>query len=454
MKSKLLYILALATSLVACTDDYTDWAAPLQSEPENPIDVSLSASALSPIDIASVEGDSVVVFTATVNAPEGCVLASYKLTLNDTQNLPVSLGGKAAVSDLNNAVFSLYGRRPTERVMNAVLAGYVNVRGASVKVSQPLQLSVTPKAPFIDQAYYLVGDMCEWAVETKLLFNHSEADVYEDPVFSIVFTTTADNQYWKIIPKTNVDGGDLWAVGETGVVGVDVDGDASMSGTLTTTNPQAGKIEKAGMYRMELNMMEYTYTIKELNFAPYIYEIGNNTGWGDVCPLAGLNYDGQYKGFAYLDGELKYKPHENDWNDDWEKASGDAYAGTLTTEGSSDNIDAVAPGFYMMDIDLVDLTYKHTLIETMGVIGSATPGLWDADTDMTYDNSDGSWNLTIELTDGEIKIRANDGWDINWGGSIEEPTFNAGNMAVTAGNYSIKFVPVCDGKNKLTMTKN
>lgn len=454
MKSKLLYILALATSLVACTDDYTDWAAPLQSEPENPIDVSLSASAPSAIDIASVEGDSVVVFTATVNAPEGCVLASYKLTLNDTQNLPVSLGGKAAVSDLNDAVFSLYGRRPTERVMNAVLAGYVNVKGASVKVSQPLQLSVTPKAPFIDQAYYLVGDMCEWAVETKLLFNHSEADVYEDPVFSIVFTTTADNQYWKIIPKTNVDGGDLWAVGETGVVGVDVDGDASMSGTLTTTNPQAGKIEKAGMYRMELNMMEYTYTIKELNFAPYIYEIGNNTGWGDVCPLAGLNYDGQYKGFAYLDGELKYKPHENDWNDDWEKASGDAYAGTLTTEGSSDNIDAVAPGFYMMDVDLVDLTYKHTLIETMGVIGSATPGLWDADTDMTYDNSDGSWNLTIELTDGEIKIRANDGWDINWGGSIEEPTFNAGNMAVTAGNYSIKFVPVCDGKNKLTMTKN
>ena len=453
MKSKLLYILALATSLVACTDDYTDWAAPLQSEPENPIDVSLSASAPSAIDIASVEGDSVVVFTATVNAPEGCVLASYKLTLNDTQNLPVSLGGKAAVSDLNDAVFSLYGRRPTERVMNAVLAGYVNVRGVSVKVSQPLQLSVTPKAPFIDQAYYLVGDMCGWAVETKLPFNHSEADVYEDPVFSIVFTTTADNQYWKIIPKTNVDGGDLWAEGETGVVGVDVDGDASMSGTLTTTKPQAGKIEKAGMYRMELNMMEYTYTIKELDFAPYIYEIGNNTGWGDVCPLAGLNYDGQYKGFAYLDGELKYKPHENDWNDDWEKASGDAYAGTLTTEGSG-NIDAVAPGFYMMDVDLVDLTYKHTLIETMGVIGSATPGLWDADTDMTYDNSDGSWNLTIELTDGEIKIRANDGWDINWGGSIEEPTFNAGNMAVTAGNYSIKFVPVCDGKNKLTMTKN
>ena len=76
MKSNLLYILALATSLVACTDDYTDWAAPLQSEPEEPIDVNLSASAPSAIDLASVEGDSVVVFTATVNAPEECVLTS------------------------------------------------------------------------------------------------------------------------------------------------------------------------------------------------------------------------------------------------------------------------------------------------------------------------------------------------------------------------------------------
>ena len=25
--------------------------------------------------------------------------------------------------------------------------------------------------------------------------------------------------------------------------------------------------------------MEYTYTLEELGFAPYIYEIGNNTSW-------------------------------------------------------------------------------------------------------------------------------------------------------------------------------
>lgn len=455
MKSNLLYILALATSLVACTDDYTDWAAPLQSEPEEPIDVNLSASAPSAIDLASVEGDSVVVFTATVNAPEECVLTSYQLTLDDTQKLPVSLGGKAAISDLNDAVFSLYGRTPIERVMDAVLVGYVNVKGASVKVSQSLQLSVTPKAPFIDQAYYLVGDMCGWTVETLLPFNHSGADVYEDPIFSIVFTTTADNQYWKIIPKTNADGENLWAEGETGVVGVSVDGDVNMSGTLVTNAPKAGKIDKAGMYRMTLNMMEYTYTIEELDFAHYIYEIGNSTSWGKTSPLAGLNYDGKYRGFDYLDGEFKYKPKEgtDDWTGDWEKVTGDAYAGTLSENGVG-NIDGIKAGFYMMEVDLAAMTYKHTLIETIGIIGSATPGGWDTDTDMAYNIVDNSWNLTVDLTDGEIKFRANDGWDINWGGSIAEPTFNAGNITVSAGNYTIKFVPVCDSKNVLTMTKN
>lgn len=73
---------------------------------------------------------------------------------------------------------------------------------------------------------------------------------------------------------------------------------------------------------------------------------------------------------------------------------------------------------------------------------------------MTYNEEDGSWNLTTNLTDGEIKIRANNDWDINWGGSIAEPTFNAGNIAVTAGNYTIRFIPQCDGMNLLTLTKN
>ena len=48
------------------------------------------------------------------------------------------------------------------------------------------------------------------------------------------------------------------------------------------------------------------------------------------------------------------------------------------------NIDAPEAGFYMMEVDLTAMTYKHTHSSQLsGVIGSATPSGWDADTDMT-----------------------------------------------------------------------
>lgn len=42
-------------------------------------------------------------------------------------------------------------------------------------------------------------------------------------------------------------------------------------------------------------------------------------------------------------------------------------------ENGAGNIDAPEAGFYMMEVDLTAMTYKHTLISTLGVIGSATP---------------------------------------------------------------------------------
>ena len=44
-----------------------------------------------------------------------------------------------------------------------------------------------------------------------------EKDVYEDPVFSMIVEMPKDECYWKIIPQSNVDGGDIWAPGALGV---------------------------------------------------------------------------------------------------------------------------------------------------------------------------------------------------------------------------------------------
>ena len=103
-----------------------------------------------------------------------------------------------------------------------------------------INVVVTPKAPYIASNYYLVGDMYgegKWTLADCVKFNHSDADVYEDPEFTLMVTTTKDNQYWKIIPQGNIDAGNPWEIENDpkGVVGVAINGDTSMSGSLVTS---------------------------------------------------------------------------------------------------------------------------------------------------------------------------------------------------------------------------
>ena len=83
----------------------------------------------------------------------------------------------------------------------------------------------------------------------------------------------------------------------------------------------------------------------------------------------------------------------------------------------------------------------YTSLKTSwGLIGSATPNLWDSDQDMTYDGATKVWSITLNLTAGDIKFRANDGWDLNYGdtgpdGKLEE---GGADIAIeSAGNYTI-----------------
>lgn len=53
---------------------------------------------------------------------------------------------------------------------------------------------------------------------------------------------------------------------------------------------------------------------------------------------------------------------------------------------------------------------------SIGIIGTATPNGWDADTDMVQSpDSAHLWTLDIALTAGECKFRQDNAWDINWG---------------------------------------
>ena len=82
-------------------------------------------------------------------------------------------------------------------------------------------------------------------------------------------------------------------------------------------------------------------------------------------------------------------------------------------------------------------------INSVGIIGAATPGGWDSDTEMIQDAVDTNvWTLSITLTANEMKFRANNDWTINWG-SIDFPAGfgeqDRPNIRAKAGDYNITF---------------
>ena len=460
MKKTFLYSLAVLASvaLASCNGDYDDWAQPQHNPQEEAITIPgfTATPVVQSIDCSSVTTDSVSTFTLSEAAlPEGFTLDNARLEIipqgEDNaikKNVNASIEGKSAVADLSEVIVSYYGKRPIAHSFVAHV--YLNAvkNGDAVLIDAgKFNLEMTPKSPFIDSGYYLVGDMFTtedvngWSIKAAKAFMHSDKDVYDDPKFTITFETKKADQYWKIIPKKNIDAGDLWA---DGVVGPKVDGSVDMKGDLTNVGPGAGKIKEPGKYKLTLNMMDYSYTIEP---APELYMKGDANGWDGYDYLAG---DGvHFTGFMYLNQNGFKFTTAPDW-------SGTGYGANFDTAPDAANIVITEPaGYYQVDVDLSAKTYTLTPITSIGIIGSAAPNGWDSDVDLTYNIKERCWEVKdIKLKAGEIKFRANDGWDISWGGELDKlTTKNGGNITVEAGTYDIKLYAWAEGYAKCVMTK-
>ena len=126
------------------------------------------------------------------------------------------------------------------------------------------------------------------------------------------------------------------------------------------------------------------------------------------------------------------------FNNDWALNYGDTGAdGTLEENG--DNI-AVTAGFYLVTINLNDLTYTTEAANLWGVVGSGYND-WGATPDATFTEiNPGIWKAeNVTLIDGEIKFRVNEDWAVNFGDTGADGTLDDGgdNIAVTAGTYDI-----------------
>ena len=157
--------------------------------------------------------------------------------------------------------------------------------------------------------------------------------------------------------------------------------------------------------------------------------------------------NGSYSGFVKLDAAKPFTLKDPDANKEY-GASG----GALAVGGTGISLDQ--SGWYKLSANTNDLTYS-TSAYMIGLVGSATPSGWDTpDQKMDYNAQTGTWSITLDLIDGFIKFRKNDGWAWNLGGELNNLTQGGADIAVTAGNYTITLTIVNDTTGSAKIVKN
>ncbi|MCX2740311.1 SusE domain-containing protein [Pontibacter anaerobius] len=172
----------------------------------------------------------------------------------------------------------------------------------------------------------------------------------------------------------------------------------------------------------------------------YVYVPGDYQGWSpETAPsLISVEDNGIYQGvisFNNKDNNLKFKiTAGRSWETNY---GGGSAAGTLAQNGP--DLSVPKKDSYRITADLNNMTWTAAQY-SWGLIGDATPGKWADDTNMIYDNEEGVWRLTIQLTAGNIKFRLNDDWTTNYGdnGGDKVLELNGADIPVSeAGTYEI-----------------
>ena len=454
-------------AMVSCTEDYTDWSKPqVNAEPKA---VEFGNGSVTPVDVinlANVTEEKVQV--ASIVAPtssDAGYTPTIKINLGD-KTYDIDNDGKMATADLASYISETYGKRPDERDINATLDAWISNGSTVVKMatSETFQVKAIPVAPVIDEGYYLVGDMFNaegvdgWnTASAKQAFKHSDKDVYDDPIFTITFETTKADQYWKIIPKKNIDNDAFWA---DGVVGPKVDGDDSMTGLLTNAAPKAGKIAEPGKYKLTLNMMDYSYTIEPVNYDPFIYFIGSTDGWGsNDQKLALVDEDkGTYTGYVYIADpngagfEFKFQREQGNWDTAIGASNFVTFKDAAKDPEHGNNLGVNAgEGVYYMDVNLSEGTITATKVESMSMVGDFQNWNIVGPTPMTWNAEEYCFEATnAGVTDVGWKFVVNKGWSINLGGSINNLEQDGANLEV-AGN-TVKLYPTRKTKDNIYCT--
>ena len=456
MKKTFLYSLAVlaSVSLASCNGDYDDWAQPQH----NPQEASAAKYGITftagPEAECNMPDEDGVINLVTVNSTDANV-AGY--TVKDLKVNGEAIKGEAVGNNIQVNATELEKILCSQSKTRASVEHEINVES---KVSVNLEsgdavtintvgtttgkLKSSPTPTIDENGYYMLGEVNgnNWTATSPVWMTK-----VSDGVYQLKVTTEKDKNYFKFYEGSKWDESGNWDVINKGVMGCEKDGSADASGTIYYTGdswgtPQSMVIAGAGTWIVTLDMNNLTYTVGK----PILYMAGDANGWKHIDVLNsddGVNF----KGYMYLNQNgFKFCTQPN-----WD---GTNYGGAFFGESEDNIMMTQEAGFYQVDVDLSAKTYTLTPF-TIGIIGNATPKGWDGDTEMTYNPEERCWELkNVELTDGEMKFRHTNDWNLNWGGPLDALVHDGDNIAVAAGTYDIKLeVNWAEGTAKCVMTK-
>jgi hypothetical protein len=250
---------------------------------------------------------------------------------------------------------------------------------------------------------------------------------FPEKLEGFVYMANSANE-WKFATKPNWDGPNY---GDGGSGKLDANG-----GNMSST---------AGYYKINANTSTMTYTAVKTVWGV----IGDATpqSWNDETAMAYNPALRAWQGVVHLTANAFKFRANHDWGMNYGSDNAD---GKLRADGG--NIPVTVEGDYAISLDLSHPNAYTYVANNWGLIGDATPGGWSTDTNMTWDPVAKVLKVTLNLTAGSFKFRANDGWSVNWGGSLGGLTQDGSNISVaTAGSYTITLDPF---NATGTMTKN
>ncbi len=250
-----------------------------------------------------------------------------------------------------------------------------------------------------------------------------------DKLEGYVYMSGTANE-WKFATKPNWDGPNY--------------GSGATAGSLDASGPNISS--PAGYYKINVDATALTYTA--VNTVWGVIGAATPGGWDNSTALTYQPASRTWTGGVHLTvNEFKFRA-----NNGWDINYGST-AGNSTLNAGGNNIPNTLEADYFFTLDLSHPNAYTYSANRWGLIGAATPGGWDTDQNMTWDNTLKAFKVTVNLTAGEMKFRANDGWDINLGGDINALTPGGANIAVaTAGNYTITLW--LNGTPHCTIVKN